>query len=237
MFGTTTKEKMFLSALLGVTLLIAASQRMEALNGKAPVIRQMTPNVGAAGYGQLVTVQGANLYKRLNPLLTQVTCVQGSMSGTAFVFPSPSKENEIFIRLPFTLTPGLAAVTVTTLDDNLVSNVVMFRVRSRPGTPIPRRLVALGGAFPTITSAARGMLIGISAYGTDTVGVTVIFIQEAREISVRVRNSWSGSGIGIVSEVKVPAKLEPGPVSVRLQVTVNGVTSERSLPLSLTVTH
>lgn len=136
------------TGLLTIGVFLMTPQPTHALNGSAPIIVAITPNQAAAGFGQLVAIQGFNLFDPFNPSLTKVVFTQGSTSANAFLFAAvPSNANEIFVRLPMAgvLTPGVATtVTVQTSDDNLVSNAVQFTVKDKPSRPIPRRLAAFG---------------------------------------------------------------------------------------------
>jgi hypothetical protein len=236
MISQTNRKKSFLLLACALGFLLLSTQQAKALDGNAPIIVAITPGEGAAGFGQLVTIQGFNIYNPLNPTLTQVTFTQGGITANAFVFSSPSNPNEVYVRLPFTLTPGRARVRVTTLDDNLTSNAVRFRVRAKPGTPIPRKIIRLEfPSNPTITSAAPGDQIGIQAYGTDTALVTAIFRQGATELIAPLDFGADGRDIGEVSVFTVPG-LSPGPAIVQIRVTVNGANSDLSFPLLLTIT-
>src|SRR5262245_52933874 len=82
------KSLLLLACALGFLLL--HTQQAQALDGNAPIIIAITPGNGAAGFGQLVTIQGFNIYNPLNPALTQVTFTQGGIPANAFVFSSPS---------------------------------------------------------------------------------------------------------------------------------------------------
>lgn len=239
MIKSTILQKLFISVLLVAGISLIAPQRSRALNGSTPIITAVTPNDVAVGFGQLITIHGFNLFNPFNVGLTEVTFTQGATSAVGYVFSSPSNPNEIYVRPPFTLTPGAAIVTVRTLDDNLVSEGVKIKIKDKPAAPVVRRLVSTVpfANFPTITSASLGSDIGIVAFGSDTSGAVAIFTQETTQISVPANNTLSNGSVGLVSRFTIPASLLPGNAFVQLRTTVNGKLGEASVPVLFTVTY
>lgn len=213
-----------------------------------PIITTIVPDSAAAGFGQLVTIQGFNL---LVPGSTTVTLTPqggGPSITCAFVFVSPSSANEIYVRFhiafgfpggPCTVSPGKYEISVTTTAG--VSNPVKFQIKGKPATPVPRRLCnfSLPGC-PTITSASVGSQIGIPAYGTDTVLATAVFVQGSTEIPVLLNFGADSPALGEVSVFTVPSGLSPGTALVRLRTAVSTgappIPSDLSHALVLVVT-
>lgn len=208
----------------------------QALMGDEPAIRSIVPGEGAAGFGQLVTIQGFNLFDPNLPHLTEVTFTNGATTTKAFVFEAPSTRNEVYVRIPALPADVTYQVRVRTLDDNLVSAPFGFRVKSTPGVPVPRRIVDPGNGFAPITTAKRGQIIGVQAYGTDTAGATAEFKPIGfAAVSDTAMQTFSSGTIGLVSQFTVPTGLPNGPLLVQLRVRVNGVDSDLSLALRLTI--
>lgn len=231
-----TSRRVILPSLLVIGLTIVAPPPTQALGGRQPRIRNLVTAQAAAGFGQLVTIQGFNIFSTATPGVTRVRITQGAVASDAFVFQAPSNPNEVYVRLPNNLVPGNAFLTVRTTDDNLVSAPFPFRVSNTPGTPIMRDIVSVAAGNAVITSAQRGSNIGIRAYGTDTAGATAIFTQAAGQITVTSVNTFSSPTIGVVSAFTVPTTLTPGIALVQLRVRVDGVDSNSSFSMLLIIT-
>lgn len=231
-----THRRVILTSLLVIALTIVAPPPTQALGGRAPRIRNLVPTQAAAGFGQLVTIQGFNIFSTATPTVTRVRITQGAIASDAFVFQAPSNPNEVYVRLPNNLVPGNAFLTVRTTDDNLVSAPFQFRVTNTPGTPIIRNIVSATAGFPVITTAQRGSNIGIRAYGTDTSGATAISTQAPGQIAVTSVNTFSSPTIGLVSVFTVPTTLTPGIALVQLRVQVDGLNSSLSFSMLLNIT-
>ena len=227
MRGRYTRARLFLFFMLVFGYPAPSIPKVHALDGTAPVITAITPDKGAAGHGQLVTIHGV----RLDPERTEVVFTQGKDSENAFVYKGASSPDELYVRMPFSLKPGAATVTVKTSDENMKSNALKFMVTKKPSAPVPRRLFAAREGYSEITSASPGDTVGVASYGADTSGATAVFTQGATKISVRGTLTSSRPDIGVVSQFVVPSRLRPGPASVQLRVTVNKMDSDLSRPL------
>ncbi len=239
-----------LSVLLRLVLvsaigLILSSQPAAAQPGP-PIIRSIVPENGAAGFGQLITIQGSDVFV-LGSTTVTFTPKGGAPSSCVFVFPSPSNSNEFYVRLgvfsaevppppgctiPSEIEPGKYKVTVTTSTG--VSNKFGFQVNEKPGTPIPRKLIGFVAGLPTITSAKVGSQIGIVAYGTEGL-VRAVFSQGSNQFLAVSLGAISGPNLGLASKITVPLGLSPGPTLVQVRTRVNGVKSDLSFALKLTI--
>lgn len=228
-------RRAFLSTLLAIALAVFASQPVDALGNEQPRIVKLVPSPAADGTGQLLTIQGFNLYDPSNPALTQVSITQGDLTALASVSSGPSNPNEVYVRLPTALSAGAATLFLRTTDDNLVSAPSPFTITAVPAPPEPRSLVAMASGFPVLTSAARGSEIGIPAYGVDSRSATAIFIQGATPIFMKSLGSSNDKEKGVINKFRVPSTLAPGKVLVQLRVTVDGVSSDPSFALLLNV--
>lgn len=221
-------NRAILSSFLALALAAFVSPPAGALDNKQPVIVKLATSNPAAGYGQLVTIQGLNLYDPSRPTLTQVSVTQANLTAPLVVFESPSNPNEVYVRLPILLAEP-ATLSLKTTDDNLVSAPYQFMVAAAPATPVARNLVAFEAGFPVITSAARGATIGVQAYGTDTSLATAIFTQgNAPPIFVPLQSTSGDAEKGVINWFTVPSTLAPGKVIVQVRVTVNGLDSDTS---------
>jgi len=229
-------RRVVLPTLLVIALTIVGPPRTQALGGRTPRIRNLVPAQAAAGFGQMVTIQGFDIFSTATPAVTRVRVTQGGVASDAFVFQAPSNPNEVYVRLPNNLVPGNASLTVRTTDDNLVSAPFQFSVTNTPARPIMRDIVSATAGFGVITTAPRGSNIGIRAYGTDTVGATAIFTQATGEIAVNSVNTFTSPTIGVVSVFTVPTTLTPGIALVQLRVRVDGVNSNASFSMLLNIT-
>jgi hypothetical protein len=223
-----------LTVLFLVIIVLIAVETAAALNGQKPVIRFIVPSSAAAGTGQLITIQGFNMYSLSNRSLTVVTVTQKGVVYTPFLFQSPSTANELYVRLPDTLVPGAAKVTIQTLDDNLISAPFSLTITAKPQPPILRKMMSLDD-FSTITQASPGEDIGVQCFGTDTGGGTAVFTQGAASVTVASSSSWSGAQIGLVSVYTVPSSFVPGPAFVQIKLTSAHGTSKLSFGLFFTV--
>lgn len=220
--------------LLAILVLSLISQPAAALGGKKPVIRSIVPYSAAAGIGQMVTIQGFNIYTQSHPSLTVVTVTQKNVPYSAFLVQGPSNDNEIYVRLPDALAAGSSKITIQTLDDNLVSAPFALAISAKPQPPVLRKMVSLDD-YSTITQASPGEDVGIQCFGTDTAGGTAVFTQGATSVSVPLENTISFGLIGMVSVYTVPASFVPGAALVQIKLTTAHGTGKLSFGLLFTV--
>jgi hypothetical protein len=204
-----------------------------------PRITTLVQQHAAAGRGQLVTIQGFHLFVRdattVNATTVTLTpLLGGSPTSCVSVFNAPSSGNELYVRLgvfespnppgcskstPSTVAPGLYRVTVTTPGGT--SNAVPLVVARPPATPIPRKLLYCSTSPCSPRTTFRpGDVMGILAYGTDSVGATAVFLQGTTAMPVPTHITFIPSGPaerGVVNAFMVPAGLSPGPALVRLR--------------------
>ncbi len=242
-----------LRVLLRLVLVVAVgpilmSQPVAAQPGQ-PIIRSIVPDTAAAGLGQMVTIQGSDVFVRGSTTVTFTPRDGGDPSSCVFLFAPPSNTNEIYVRLgffqeifpvppgcdivPFGLPTGKYSVRVTTSVGT--SNELNFQVKEKPASPVPRRLIAFEIGGPTITTAQAGATIGILAYGIDTLRAVAVFSQGSNQFSTRALGGFSGPNLGLASLVTVPLGLSPGPALVQVRTRVNGVRSDLSFALRLTI--
>lgn len=211
---------------------------------QAPIIRTIVPGDGAAGLGQLITIQGFNL----GPAGATVTFTAndgGAPSSCVFIFPFLSTSNELYVRLgvldppappgcavPSTIPIGKYKVTVTTAAGT--SNEVGFQVKAKPHAPILLNLVG-----PLSIGCPDGVnQIGVRVYGTDApliAGViSAVFTQGGVEFNVGVSCTFTGAS-GLENRFILPAGLAPGTSTlIQLRSVVNGVASDLSYALRFT---
>ncbi len=204
-------------------------------------ITSVVPAPAAAGFGQLITLFTAGAPAGM----PTATFTQGETTFGGFVFESPSHENEYFVRLPLDLGTGPATVRLGFVGGSS-SGDFPLTVATTPGTPQARFVLGMGGegeggcgsllSTTPVTGIERGHQIAISAYGIDTTGARAVFTQGDTSIEVGVTPcAVSGSAYGIAAVFTVPSSLVSGPVTVQVGTTVNGVPSDLSNPLYLTV--
>lgn len=212
---------------------ILMSQPVAAQPGP-PVIRSIVPANAAAGIGQMITIQGSDVFVLGSTTVTFTPKDGGAPFSCAFVFSSPSNSSELYVRLdPSKIAPGKYEVTVTTSVGG--SNKLGFQVREKPAAPLPRRLISLAFGQPTITTAKAGTIIGILAYGIDTSGAVAVFSQGSNQFVAGALGGKSGPNLGLASRNIVPLGLSPGPTLVQVRTRVNGVNSDLSFALKLTI--
>ena len=217
-----------------------------------PTITSITPSPAAAGYGQLVALNVANLTTTSN---VSVTLSDGATTNSGFVFQSPSTPQRIFVRLPFVgdnngtttnLMPGNLAVALLNGAQQLATS--QMTLSTTPGAPVIQFVMGL--SVPPADNTPCGTLdstaainvisprqgIAVSALGVDTVGATLAFTQGNNDpIFVQWSCAYSSSGFGVAPVFTVPSNLANGPVSVTMMTTVNNVSSAASAPITLTV--
>lgn len=161
----------------------------EALIGTGPAIRSIVP--AEAAPGQLVAIQGTSLFDPAHPEVTEVRFTQAGKVALAQAVAGPSAGDVVYVRVPAGLS-GTQQVTIRTLDDGKVSAPMGLRVRAKPGTPVPVRLVDISQAgFPPLTSVRRGQTVGVQAFGTASL----------------VGSSWTASfRTGLSSSVSAPSR-------------------------------
>lgn len=228
---------------------ILMSQPVAAQPGP-PIIRSIVPDTAAAGLGQMITIQGSDVFVMGSTTVTFTPRDGGDPSSCVFLFAPPSNINEIYVRLgffvvispappgcdivPFGLPTGKYGVRVTTSVGT--SNELNFQVKEKPAGPVPRRLISpFEFGQPTITTAQAGTTIGILAYGIDTSRAVAVFSQGSNQFFTRALGGTTGPNFGIASLITVPLGLSPGPALVQVRTRVNGVRSEFSFALKLTI--
>lgn len=222
---------------------ILMSQPVAAQPGP-PIIRSIVPANAAAGSGQMITIQGSDVFVLGSTTVTFTPKDGGAPFSCAFAFSNPSNSSELYVRLKFAplnpgctvpsnIAPGNYEVTVTTSVGG--SNKFGFQVREKPAAPLPRRLISLASGQPTITTAKVGTTIGILAYGIDTSGAVAVFSQGSNQFVAVALGGKSGPNLGLASRNTVPLGLSPGPTLVQVRARVNGVNSDLSFALKLTI--
>jgi hypothetical protein len=237
-------QLLVLGGLVGLTLEPVAAQ---------PRIVDIVPKSAAAGLGQLIVIQGFDLFPDDAPVVTLTPTSGGSPTTCAFVFPAASSPNELYVRLgvfelpnppgcsnaiPSWIAPGKYRLTVTTAEG--ISNAIGFQVKET-AMPIPRQLLACSasGACSPGSTFSPGSLMGIRAYGTDTSGATAVFIQGTTVIAVPSGITFIGGGDpepsddGLVNGFEVPTGLSAGRALVRLRTTVTAIGGGQPDPSSL----
>ncbi len=201
-----------------------------------PVIRNIVPTTGTAGFGQLITIQGFGLKLANNPVVNFQPQAGGATLHCSSNMPVPNNDNELYLRLAANtpsscvLPTGGYVLTITTSQGT--SSPFFYNVTSSVGTPL------VTGAFLSLTAAPItsfrvGDSIIIAGFGIDTVFAKVVFRQGATRIAV---NATGVAGFILGAKATVPAGLLPGTVLVQLETSVGGVSNlNPSNSLKLTV--
>lgn len=221
-------------------LLMVEVPGAKAQTSDPPDPETLVPKTVAAGQGQLLTIQGFNLFV---PGLTTVTLWPsggGPPNHCVVVVGAASSSEELYVRLgvfesvpppgclatiPSIVPPGKYKLTVTTPRGT--SGPLGLYVKETPEAPIPRRLLycSTSPCAPGFTFSP-GDVMGILAYGTDGVGATAVFIQGTTAMAVPSSGTFlptSPNEHGVVNAFFVPTGLAPGPALVRLQTTVTAI--------------
>ncbi len=220
--------KKFLYAALATALCVTTNAQ--------PVIRNIVPTTGTAGFGQLITIQGFGLNAANNPVVNFQPQAGGATLHCSFNMPVPNSDNELYFRLAVTganscvLPAGGYLLTITTNQGT--SSPFFYSVTSSVGTPLVTAAFSSLTAAP-ITSFRVGDSIIITGFGIDTMLAKVVFRQGATRVAV---NATGVAGFAVGARVTVPAGLLPGTVLVQLETTVGGVSNLKpSNSLKLTV--
>lgn len=224
-------------------VLALAAQPVAALGGQ-PDPSNLVPDTVAAGAGQLLTIQGFDLFVAGSTTVTLTAVGTGATNHCVFVFDAASSATELYVRLgvfespnpagcsapiPSVVPPGKYKLTVTTPAGT--SPPILLKVKSKPGTPVPRRLLECPETAPCTPTSffLPGARVGILAYGTDTVGAEAVFIQGDRVIPVTSDVALIGGGQpdpgerGVINTFVVPTGLTPGPALLRLRTSLTAI--------------
>jgi hypothetical protein len=223
-------------------ILVAAAIKIlnpEPLMAQAPMIQAIVPEKGsAAGYGQMITIQGSNLIQLGNFAETTVTFTnnKGDVCSDVFLFQGPSTVNELYVRIlqpggPCDIGKGKYQVTVSTPDGT--SNPWEFQVKKKPEAPILRKVSFPGDTDCPADSSTYD--ICVQAYGTDTSNITAVFRQNGMKVLAPLISTISSATLGLTHGFKLPELTSGENALVQLGTTVNGVDSKLSLPLLFTV--
>ena len=220
-------KKVFYSALATALCLTTNAQ---------PVIRNIVPTTGTAGFGQLITIQGFGLNVANNPVVNFQPQAGGATLHCSFNMPVPNNDNELYFRLavgganPCVLPTGGYLLTVTTNQGT--STPFFYSVTSSVGTPLVTSVLS-SLTSTAITSFRVGDSVIVTGFGIDSILAKVVFRQGATRIAV---NGTGLAGFSMGAKVTVPAGLLPGTVLVQLEATVGGVSNLKpSNSLKLTV--
>ncbi len=198
-----------------------------------PVVKAIVPEKGAAGFGQLVTIQGFGLDLSSNPVLTFLPALGGAAIQCSFNIPSASNTNELYIRLAIngqcSLPVGSYIMNLQTSQGS--SNPYAFDVTLNPATPIVKSI--FGATGTPITQAKVGDSIVVYGYGIDATSAKVILSQGATTFTVNGAGTIGTNGIG--ARVNIPAGLSPGTVLVQLGTNVGPLGNSPSNALKLTI--
>ncbi len=229
-------------------LLTLGAPHARGQGGGTPDPSDLVPKTVAAGIGQLLTIQGFNLYPADPsdlPIVTLTPLLGGAPNHCVFVFGAPSSSNELYVRLgvfedpnppgcsapvPSVVPPGKYKLTITTAAGT--SRAIGLQVKDQPESPIARRLFDCPLTSPCTQDSffMPGDRMGILAYGTDTVGATAVFIQGTTAIPVDSDLALAIGGgqpdpsnRGLINTFLVPTGLVPGPALVRLRTAVAAI--------------
>jgi len=202
---------------------------------------------GSPSGDQMVTFQGTGLTPFLGLPRPKAFFTQGANVTEGFVFFSEA--GKWWVRLPGGLAAGSATVYAADPAGVPLTAPFTFTVSATPAAPIitaivplnsataPAGGVACGGGYASLTptgTATPGQGLGVVAYGTDTMGATVVFTQATGVFEVAADCSTNPTlGLGVT--VTVPAGLVPGPVSVSVKQQVGFNTSAPSAPVMMNV--
>lgn len=213
-----------------------------------PDINAALPDTAAAGFGQMITLEGADF-----PASPTVSFTQGATTLNGFVYAAGS--SQIVVRLP---TSGLSSsvggvpTTVEVSGSGVTSNAVNILTRIQPGTPLVIQMQEgswTGSCTPAGLTATDGTLvigsggvIAVQAYGLDTSSAEIRLVQGS--------NTWTRSSLCAfyapsAAYVQLPgaadlsdtgaAVLADGAAQVQVRTTVNGVPSAWSAPIAVTI--
>ena len=202
---------------------------------------------GSPSRDQMVTFQGTGLTPFLGVPRPKAFFTQGATVSEGFVFFSEA--GKWWVRLPGGLAAGPATVYAADSTGVPLTAPFAFTVSATPAAPIITAIVPLnsataaaggapcGGGYASLAptgTATPGQGLGVVAYGTDTMGATVVFTQGANVFEVAADCSTSPTlGLGVT--VTVPAGLAPGPVSVSVKQQVGFATSAQSAAVVMNV--
>jgi hypothetical protein len=203
---------------------------------QAPAIMTATPIVYgiprvAPGFGQMMWLRGINM-----PATTaaDVLFSQGGPEIPA-TFVWTASPTLTIVRLPAGLALGMANVRLKDAGDTYSTAPLAFEVRSIGGPPVLVQANAGCGAGGAIGSAAVGQAISLLAEGVDTTGATLHWTHATEAPVNQAVPVTSGAFDYVALCVNVPA-LAPGTWNVSISTTVNGIQSDISAPLVLTIT-
>ena len=219
--------KLFVLSIAAATLLAFETQAAQ------PVVKAIVPEKGAAGFGQLVTIQGFGLDLADNPVITFQPALGGAAINCSFKIPTASNTNELYIRLAIngqcSLPVGSYIMNIQTNQG--FTNPYAFDVTLNPATPIVKSIFGATGA--PITQARVGDSITVHGYGIDATNAKVIFSQGAATFTVNAAGVVGSNGVG--AKVNVPAGLSPGTVLVQLGTNIGSSGNSPSNALKLTI--
>ncbi|MGC2323441.1 MAG: putative Ig domain-containing protein, partial [Terriglobales bacterium] len=198
----------------------------------------------AAGFGQIVTLFTSGI-PGSDPVTVNFT--QGANPAQAgFVFMSGA--NVYYVRLPSGLSTGATNVVVTDTNTNVSSAPFAITVSTTPAAPVENFVYGLSTPPPAnsgcgsgisgspVTTVTAGQGIVVFAYGVDTTGATASFSDGTHTITANTSCSgYSTSSLGVGNVFTVPAGLNLGAITVKIETTVNSVTSGLSNAISLTL--
>lgn len=241
------------SSFVTVTVVDSAKPPQEAsqqYNFEAVPPGAAAPSNVAAGFGQLVVMTATTP----NPDAVSAWFQDANgRSNPGFIFLSPSTTERIFVRLPFVgdgkgSNFDLAAgpITMSILDRaGSVLASSSLTLGSKPGTPVIEGIRSLAVA-PTTEDCGRemgpdtfgvitsGQGVAVSAIGIDTTGAELKFSQSGVDHIEKSPCSMSGVEIGVAPNFVVPF-LASGTVDISIRTAVNGVVSDWSAPVTVSV--
>ncbi len=231
------RTKVHMCLILGAAIMAVLNP--EPLMAQEPVIQAILPENGAAaGYGQMITIQGFNLIQLGNFAGTTVafTNKKGDVCSDVFLYQAPSTANELYVRIlnpagPCDIGKGKYKVTVSTPDGT--SDPWDFQVKKKPEAPILRKVLFPGDLGCPADSSDYD--ICVQAYGTDTSHITAVFRQDRMKISAPLITTIASPAMGLTHGFKLPELTSGETALVQLGTTVNEVDSKLSAPLLFTV--
>lgn len=199
-----------------------------------PLIRKVIPESAAAGFGQLVTIQGFGLALSGGPVVHFQPVLGGATINCSFNLPFASTDNELYIRLAVnagcTLPVGTYLMSVQTSQGT--SPNFSFTVTVNVASPMARFIQNAAGA--QITQAKTGDSIRVFGYGIDSTNAKVVFSQGGNSVAVNAVGNIGLPGVGAVATI--PAGFTPGTVLVQLRALIgisNGSPDSNALKLTL----
>ena len=208
----------------------------------------VTPPSVAAGFGQLVAIDGVNFTSSTSAIFSD-----GVTAGSGSVVTAASTATRLYVRLPFvgdgrTLTNlRLGSISFSLKAGSTTIQRGTLILSSVPGTPVISAIYSLTTAPSTndrcgsglsgspINSVPASRAIAVSALGVDTVGAGLRWVQGATTLYTDSTCAFTTSALGVGPVFSAPPALQSGRVDVSIRTTVNGKQSGWSAPLTLRV--